>query len=77
MVGRYGLRPLSLDRLLGESDHYADALLRYGADTISQPILVSTIKLREAGFRECFDSEETLRHWIEVMVQRRLIPPPA
>jgi nucleoside-diphosphate-sugar epimerase len=77
VVGRYGLRPLSLDRLLGESDHYADALLRYGADTISQPILVSTIKLREAGFGECFDSEETLRHWIEVMVQRRLIPPPA
>jgi len=76
IVQREGLRPLSLERFLGESHHYADALLRMGVEAISQPILVSTIKLRQAGFADCFDSEDTLRHWIEVMVDRKLIPAP-
>jgi hypothetical protein len=64
-------------QLLGESHHYIDLLLRPGVETISQPILVSTIKLRQAGFGSCYDSEETLRHWIDVMAARRLIPPAA
>ncbi len=76
LMDRHGLRPLGLAQFLGESHHYADALLRMGVETVSQPILVSTIKLREAGFGDCFDSEDTLAHWIDVMVQRRLIPPP-
>jgi nucleoside-diphosphate-sugar epimerase len=75
VVERHGLRPLSLERFLGESHHYADALLRMGVEAVSQPILVSTIKLRQAGFGDCFDSEDSLRHWIGVMVERRLIPP--
>jgi nucleoside-diphosphate-sugar epimerase len=77
IVAREGLWPLGLMQLLGESHHYIDLLLRPGVETISQPILVSTIKLRQAGFGSCYDSEETLRHWIGVMAARRLIPPAA
>jgi nucleoside-diphosphate-sugar epimerase len=76
IVKRQGLRPIPLDHFLGQSHHYADALLRTGIETISQPILVSTIKLRRAGFTDCYDSEDSLRHWIGEMVRRRLIPPP-
>jgi nucleoside-diphosphate-sugar epimerase len=75
VVDRHGLRPLSLLQFLGESHHYADALLRHGVETVSQPILVSTIKLRQAGFPDCVDSEDSLAHWIGVMRERRLIPP--
>ncbi len=76
IVRREGLRPIPLDRFLGESHHYADALLRTGVVTLSQPILVSTIKLRRAGFSDCIDSEDSLRHWIAEMARRRLVPPP-
>jgi hypothetical protein len=76
IVGRENLRPIPLDRFLGESHHYADALLRSGIDQLSQPILVSTIKLRQAGFSDCYDTEDSLRYWIGEMARRGLIPAP-
>lgn len=76
IVEREGLRPIPLDRFLGESHHYADALLRMGVETVAQPILVSTVKLRQAGFADCIDSEQCLTDWIAEMVSRRLIPVP-
>ena len=37
--------------------------------------LVSTIKLRRAGFSEMLDSEVMLRNAIAAMQARRLLPP--
>jgi len=76
IVAREGLRPIPLMTFLGESHHYADALLRPGVEAIALPILVSTVKLRQAGFSRCYDTEDTLRHWLSVMVERRLLPQP-
>jgi nucleoside-diphosphate-sugar epimerase len=76
IVTREGLRPIPLLKFLGESHHYADALLRPGVEAIALPILVSTVKLRQAGFQRCFDTEDSLRDWIDVMVERRLLPTP-
>ena len=76
IVAREGLRPIPLLPFLGESHHYADALLRPGVTATALPILVSTIKLRQAGFAGCFDTEDTLRHWLSVMVDRKLLPRP-
>ena len=73
---REGLRPIPLMRFLGESHHYIDALTRPGVEALAMPILVSTVKLRQAGFSACYDTEDTLRHWISVMVERRLLPKP-
>jgi hypothetical protein len=75
VVAREGLREIPLERLLGESHHYIEALLRPGVTEVSLPILVSTIKLRQAGFGGCYDSEDTLRHWLGVLAERKLIPP--
>jgi nucleoside-diphosphate-sugar epimerase len=77
VVKRYGLRPLKLAAFLGESHHYIDALARPGVEDLARPILVSTIKLRQAGFGACYDTEDTLRYWIGEMQRRRLIPPRA
>ncbi|MBL8772370.1 MAG: NAD-dependent epimerase/dehydratase family protein [Phenylobacterium sp.] len=76
IVAREGLRPIPLDRLLGESHHYVDALTRPGVTAVTLPILVSTIKLRQAGFGACYDTEDTLRFWIAEMARRKLIPTP-
>lgn len=77
LAAKHGLRPIPLPALLGESHHYADALMRPGVEAISLPILVSTVKLRQAGFAPCYDSEDTLRHWLAVLAERRILPPPA
>jgi hypothetical protein len=71
---RATLCPTSLAELLGESHHYADILLRMDADAITRPTLLSTIKLRQAGFAECGDSDDVIRDWIPVLRDRRLIP---
>jgi nucleoside-diphosphate-sugar epimerase len=76
-VARHNLQPLKLLPFLGESHHYIDALARPGVGDLAPPILVSTIKLRQAGFGACYDTEDTLRHWIGEMQRRRLIPPRA
>jgi nucleoside-diphosphate-sugar epimerase len=76
IVARDSLRPIGLMALLGESHHYADALLRPGLEVASgPPTLLSTIKLRQAGFGACYDSEETLRHWARELAARGLTPP--
>jgi nucleoside-diphosphate-sugar epimerase len=74
IVEREGLRPLGLLRFLGESHHYADILLRMGAQAIGRPVLLSTIKIRQAGFADCCDSYASLRRWIAELQARRLIP---
>ncbi|MFV8817881.1 SDR family oxidoreductase [Haliea sp. E17] len=74
IVRRENLRPLPLARFLGQSHHYADILMRADAGEISYPTLLSTIKLRQAGFAGCVDSHAALRNWIAIMRERRLIP---
>ena len=73
IVAREGLRPLGLQRLLGESHNYADILLSSRV-TLERPVLLSTVKIRQAGFAECRDSHASLRHWIGQLQARRLIP---
>ena len=76
IVAREGLRPIALQAFLGESHHYVDMLTRPGVEALARPILVSTVKLRQAGFHRCYDTEDTLRFWIAELVRRRLLPQP-
>jgi hypothetical protein len=76
IVDRYELRaPRSLDAFVGQSFVYADLLLGYGRDRVPMPQLVSTIKIRQAGFTDCLDSEAVLASWFDQLRSRRLIPP--
>ena len=77
IVDRYGLRaPRSLDDFVGQSFVYADLLLGLGRTVVPLPQLVSTIKIRQAGFTECVDSEDDLASWFERLQARRLLPKP-
>ncbi len=44
-------------------------------DRVRMPALVSTVKLRQAGFSETMDSEAMLRAAISAMRARKLLPP--
>jgi nucleoside-diphosphate-sugar epimerase len=73
LVDRHGLRaPCDLAEFLGQSALYCDGL--FGAP-YGWPLLMSTIKLREAGFHDCADTELMFRRLLDRMRERGLLPP--
>ncbi|WP_230533885.1 SDR family oxidoreductase [Microvirga roseola] len=75
IVKKHGLRPLSLRDVLGESHHYADFTFAYGAQRRPPPALVSTIKIRQAGFADCIDTEDMFRDLFRSLEAKRILPP--
>jgi nucleoside-diphosphate-sugar epimerase len=75
VVARHGLRDIALGELLGESHHYTDLCFAFGADRAPAPVFLSTVKIRQAGFGECFDTEASVCHWLEDLIARRILPP--
>ena len=76
IVARHGLRPIPMDKLVGESHHYADLLFSVGATETPASTLVSTIKLRQAGFADCIDTEVMFAKWFGKLVDRGVLPRP-
>ncbi len=75
IVAKHGLRSPGLMEFVGDSFIYADVHFGFGRDEAAPAHLLSTIKLRHAGFDGCIDSEDMLVDWIEWMQKERLIPP--
>ncbi len=74
IVQRHALQAPELTDLLGESHHYADALFGYGQTLPATPALLSTIKLRRAGFAGCVDTVAMFERWFAEFRERRLLP---
>lgn len=65
LVQRFGLRsPADLRDVVGQSFIYADLIMGFSAPSAPPPTLLSTIKIRRAGFQECIDTEDMYRKWI-------------
>jgi nucleoside-diphosphate-sugar epimerase len=76
IVRKYQLQaPADMQAFVGASFGLTDFCFAYGVDHTPPPILVSTIKLRQAGFHACMDTEEMLRKWFRRFQDRRLLPP--
>jgi nucleoside-diphosphate-sugar epimerase len=76
IVAKHGLQPLPLTSLLGQSHHYADFCMASGVGKPPPPVLVSTIKLRQAGFADCIDTETMFREQLSRLVAKKILPPP-
>ena len=74
VVEKYNLKNISLSELLGESHHYIDFCFGYNSPDKIPPAIVSTIKLRKAGFNECVDTEEMLNNYLTELKERNIIP---
>ena len=74
IVERHQLRKLPMTALLGESHHSADLRFGYGLTQPPPPVFVSTVKIKQAGFTETCDTELAVRHWLGVLMERRIIP---
>ncbi|MET4129759.1 NAD-dependent epimerase/dehydratase family protein [Roseovarius sp. MBR-6] len=70
-----GLACQDLGALMGRSHHYADFTFATGAKRPPAPVIVSTIKLRQAGFGGCVDTEDMFRSLITQLQERKVLPP--
>jgi len=71
----YDLTSPGLRDFVGESFHYADFVMAHGAEGGLPPALVSTVKLRQAGFHEVMDTEAMFRKWFALLQEKRMLPP--
>jgi len=76
LAEREGLAEPDLARLLGESHHYADFTMATGIEGDLPPAIVSTIRLRAAGFTEVMDTEAMFAKWFSIFQDKRLLPAP-
>jgi nucleoside-diphosphate-sugar epimerase len=74
VVAQHDLQPVALADLLGESHHYADMCFAFGATTPPPPTFVSTVKIKQAGFTDTYDSQASFCHWLADLQKRRIIP---
>ena len=76
IVDKYQLRaPRNMLDFVGGSFELTDLSFAYGASEPPPPIIVSTIKIRQAGFHECLDTEDMLRNLIKRYQDLGWIPP--
>jgi nucleoside-diphosphate-sugar epimerase len=76
LVKKYNLRaPAEVAALVGGSFEFTDSVFGYGSTKAPPPMLVSTVKARQAGFTECIDTEDMFRKWISRWQELRLLPP--
>jgi nucleoside-diphosphate-sugar epimerase len=74
IVDRHRLRaPHDIDAFVGQSAIYADGLMAGHRDP-RMPVLVSTIKLRQAGFADCCDTEAMMARHLSDLRRRRFLP---
>ncbi len=74
VTNQHGLKNYSIRELVGDSFFYADALLNTYSDQAPPPALLSTIKLREAGFSRCIDTVDMFAAWYEKLAQLKVLP---
>ncbi len=75
IVRKYKLRAPSIREFVGESFSLADFCFAYGREQSPPPMIVSTIKARQAGFHDCMDTEDMFRKWIKRFQELQLFPP--
>ena len=73
LVRRHGLRPFTLDALVGRAWAFADFNFALGKHP--GPALMSTVKLMQAGFTETMDTADMFRDWFTRLMADRILPP--
>lgn len=75
IVRKYHLTAPDLDSFVGLGFQYADFCFAYGAETPPPPVLVSTVKIRSAGFHSYMVTEDMFVKWFRHLQNDRLLPP--
>ncbi|MBL6749010.1 MAG: SDR family oxidoreductase [Nevskia sp.] len=77
--GKYGLVAPGINEYVGASFQYADFCFGYGVDPSTASwggaAIVSTVKIKQAGFTEVMDTEAMFRRWFKLFQDEKLLPP--
>lgn len=73
IVARHDLLPTPYEQI-SPNWQFMDFCFGYGAPSTPAPMLFSTIKLRQAGFHDCIDTETMFVELFAELGRRRLIP---
>ena len=73
IVEKYNLNKLTLKELVGGSWQFLDRAMRPGGRP-APPSLVSTIKIRQAGFNSCLSTDQSLLRCFDEMRKESMIP---
>jgi nucleoside-diphosphate-sugar epimerase len=73
---KHNLVAPSIKEFVGSSVEFADRYFAYGQTEMRYPPLYSGIKLRQAGFHECMDTEEMFIKWFRLFQEKGLLPRP-
>ena len=71
IVRKYDLRPYPLEQLVG-SWEYADFTFRHRQTPYES--VMSTIKIRQAGFQDCMDTEQMFVRQLRSLQDQRILP---
>ena len=74
LATQHSLCEPNLVKLIGDSPIYADMLLGYGQTHPFPPSLLSDVKIRQAGFHECLDTEQMVIDWLRRLRAMKLLP---
>ncbi|MBW2230244.1 MAG: NAD-dependent epimerase/dehydratase family protein [Deltaproteobacteria bacterium] len=74
IVNEHRLQAPGLLELVGDSLIYADVLFNSGGERPPPPTLLSTVKIRQAGFAPCIDSQQMFVEWLERLQEMRVLP---
>lgn len=74
VVAQYNLQEKSLPEILGESHHYANLCLNCGNPQSPPATFVSTVKIKQAGFTDTMNSEESFCYWLGALQDARILP---
>jgi nucleoside-diphosphate-sugar epimerase len=74
VVAEHDLLPKTMEELVGSAWQFADYNFAYGQQCPPERIIMSPIKIRQAGFTPCFDTEDSIIYWLTRMQQARILP---
>ena len=75
LTREHNLETHTIRELVGDSFYYADAMFNAYGNSAPPPAILSTIKLRKAGFTECIDTTDMLERWFHKLVHMKILPP--
>jgi nucleoside-diphosphate-sugar epimerase len=74
ICSKYNLVAPDLKDFVGYSFEYADRYFMHGNTQVQPPALLSTVKIRQAGFQESMDNEVMFKKWFQLFQQKGLLP---
>ena len=74
IVASNGLQRHPMDELVGRAWQFADHAFAYARPNPPDMIVMSPIKIRQAGFSACYDTEDSMLYWLGRMQSAKLLP---